>query len=175
MERISAHDFLYIKAKETPYIIDVRSPDEYAYEHFPNSQNIPLDELASKLSHLPKNKKVYIVCQSGNRSSQACQKLKSMNIENIVSIDGGINQLKKEGASIKKSGSTLPIMRQVQIAAGSLSVLGIILSWIIHPAFIGVTLFVGLGLTFAGLSGFCGMAKCLEIMPWNKERLLSEN
>jgi rhodanese-related sulfurtransferase len=59
-------------------------------------------------------------------------------------------------------------MRQVQIAAGSLVLLGLILSQLVAPAWILLTWFVGAGLTFAGISGFCGMARLLALMPWNR-------
>jgi hypothetical protein len=56
----------------------------------------------------------------------------------------------------------------VQIAAGSLVVLGIVLGFAIHPAFFGLSALMGAGLTFAGVTGFCGMARLLSIMPWNR-------
>lgn len=61
-----------------------------------------------------------------------------------------------------------PLMRQVQIAAGALVLLGVILSQTIAPAWIALSAFVGAGLVFAGLSGFCGMARLLPLMPWNR-------
>lgn len=65
-------------------------------------------------------------------------------------------------------------MRQVQVAAGGLVLLGIILSWMAYP-FIGISLFVGAGLVFAGISGWCGMAKILGKMPWNNPRLYQKS
>ncbi|MFN7630579.1 MAG: DUF2892 domain-containing protein [Cyanobacteriota bacterium] len=62
-------------------------------------------------------------------------------------------------------------MRQVQIAAGSLMLLGLILSTTLAPAWILLSWFVGAGLVLAGLSGFCGMARLLALMPWNKVTL----
>jgi rhodanese-related sulfurtransferase len=56
----------------------------------------------------------------------------------------------------------------VQIAAGSLILLGLILSNVAAPGWIAITWFVGAGLTFAGVTGFCGMARLLAVMPWNK-------
>jgi hypothetical protein len=62
----------------------------------------------------------------------------------------------------------LPLMRQVQIVAGSLVLLGLILSQTVAPASILLTGFVGAGLVFAGVSGFCGLARLLAVMPWNR-------
>jgi hypothetical protein len=58
-------------------------------------------------------------------------------------------------------------MRQVQVVAGALVLVGIVLSLVSSP-FIGLSIFVGAGLIFAGISGWCGMAKILGKMPWNK-------
>ena len=66
------------------------------------------------------------------------------------------------------SGQPIEIMRQVQITAGSLVLLGVILGTWVAPAFYGLSAFVGAGLMFAGISGWCGMAKILAVMPWNR-------
>jgi rhodanese-related sulfurtransferase len=62
----------------------------------------------------------------------------------------------------------LPLMRQVQITAGALVLAGLILSNTVAPAWILLTWFVGAGLVFAGVSGFCGMARLLTLLPWNR-------
>jgi len=43
-----------------------------------------------------------------------------------------------------------------------------LLAWMVSPLFVGLTAFVGLGLVFAGLSGWCGMARLLAVLPWNR-------
>ena len=60
------------------------------------------------------------------------------------------------------------MMRQVQIAAGSLVVLGVGLGALLHPAFYALSGFVGAGLVFAGTTGTCGMARILAFAPWNR-------
>jgi hypothetical protein len=42
------------------------------------------------------------------------------------------------------------------------------LGLLVHPAFFGLAAFVGAGLAFAGLTGFCGMARLLALAPWNR-------
>jgi len=63
---------------------------------------------------------------------------------------------------------TISLERQVRIAAGSLVLLGAVLSLLVHPYFIGLAAFVGAGLVFAGVTDTCGMAMCLARMPWNQ-------
>ena len=63
----------------------------------------------------------------------------------------------------------LDLMRQVQIAAGSLALLGAIGGWLVSPWFYLLCAMVGSGLLLAGLTGFCGMARLLAKMPWNRQ------
>ena len=56
----------------------------------------------------------------------------------------------------------------MRIAAGSLVLLGALLGWLVHPAFIGLSAFVGAGLVFAGVTDTCGMGMILARMPWNQ-------
>lgn len=62
----------------------------------------------------------------------------------------------------------MPIMRQVQIVAGSPVAIGTILGDTAHPAFLAIPGLVGAGLVFAGATGWCGMARLLAAAPWNK-------
>ena len=59
-------------------------------------------------------------------------------------------------------------MRQVQITAGSLVVIGAVLGATVSPMFYVLSGFVGAGLVFAGVSGTCGLANMLRLMPWNR-------
>ncbi len=69
----------------------------------------------------------------------------------------------------------LPVMRQVQIAAGSLVVLGVALGVLASPWFLILPAFVGCGLVFAGATGWCGMARLLGAMPWNRPAKSTSN
>ena len=79
-------------------------------------------------------------------------------------LEGGIESWKKEGLPVERAkGGPIPIMRQVQIAAGSMALIGGL-----FPSLRWIAVLVGAGLMFAGISGFCGMAKVLIYLPWNK-------
>jgi hypothetical protein len=56
----------------------------------------------------------------------------------------------------------------VQIAAGGLVLLGVVLGAIFAPGFYALSGFVGAGLLFAGLTGTCGLARLLSFAPWNR-------
>jgi rhodanese-related sulfurtransferase len=111
-----------------------------------------------------------LVCHSGNRSAQAlAQLLQQGHPHPLSDLEGGIPAWQQAGLPVHKlRNAPLPLMRQVQIAAGSLVLLGLILSNLVAPAWILLSWFVGAGLVFAGVSGFCGMARLLALLPWNK-------
>ncbi len=167
---ISAHDLAEQLHSQRVAVIDVREPMEYASGHIAGSLNVPLARLHQ--ANLPQGPLV-LVCQSGNRSSKGVQALLQQGHPDPVSdLAGGLPNWQQAGLPVRKlKNAPLPLMRQVQIAAGSLVLLGVILSQTVAPGWIWLSGFVGAGLTFAGLSGFCGMARLLAVMPWNKVAL----
>ena len=46
--------------------------------------------------------------------------------------------------------------------------IGVLLGTFVAPGFFGLSAFVGAGLMFAGVTGWCGMANLLRVMPWNR-------
>lgn len=151
-------------------IIDVREPDEFAFESLPNTKNIPLSQIErGVLYDIPRDGKLLVICQSGGRSARATTLLAQKGYTNIINAAGGINAFKKAGGALVCERKTLPLMRQVQIAAGGLVTLGMLLAHFVNPAFIYLSGFVGVGLALAGLTGTCPMGAFLARMPWNKE------
>ena len=169
-QRISAHDLADQLAEQRVKVIDVREPMEYAGGHIAGSLNVPLSRIGQ--ADLPRGPLV-LVCQSGNRSAQAlAQLLQQGHAHPLADLEGGVPAWQQAGLSVRKlKNAPLPLMRQVQIAAGSLVLLGLILSNVVAPAWILLSWFVGAGLVFAGVSGFCGMARLLALMPWNRVSL----
>ena len=84
-------------------------------------------------------------------------------------LDGGLDAWAKAGLPVEQNRKApLEINRQVQITAGLLILTGVVLGFAVAPAWSGLSAFVGAGLTFAGLSGRCGMARLLMLAPWNR-------
>lgn len=73
-------------------IIDVRTPEEYRQGHIPGVALIPLNELASRTNEIPKDKKVLVICRSGNRSAQGTKLLRNKGFANVYNVSGGMNQ-----------------------------------------------------------------------------------
>lgn len=152
-------------------LIDIRDADEYLYEHIPEAHLVPLPTLEHGV--LPENLRagqVIFHCQSGKRTQNAATKLSAIAAPaQVWLLEGGIDGWKAAGLPVAKDSSQpLPLMRQVQIAAGSLALLGVILGYAVNSAFFLLSGFVGAGLILAGVTGFCGMARLLNIMPWNR-------
>ncbi|MCE9624980.1 MAG: rhodanese-like domain-containing protein [Deltaproteobacteria bacterium] len=168
MKSISAQDLKNQSKGKNEFLLDVRKPDEHQVCRIEGAALIPLDSLEAKATEIPKDRPVYVYCRSGNRSRQAIQRLESLGFENLVNIDGGIVEYEKCGGAVVRLRRGLPLMQQVQVVAGTLILIGTLLAWLVHPAFLILTGFVGTGLAFAGLTGFCGMAQLLGRMPWNR-------
>lgn len=169
-QRISAHDLADQLSEQRVTLIDVREPMEFATGHIAGSLNVPLARLQQ--ADLPSGPLV-LICQSGNRSAKGVQTLLERGYAYpVTDLEGGLPSWQQAGLPVRKlKNAPLPLMRQVQIAAGSLVLLGLILGTWVAPAWILLTWFVGAGLVFAGVSGFCGMARLLALMPWNKVSL----
>ncbi len=168
MNSLSGEDLKKFKIDNKGHLLDVRTTEEYALGRIEGAQCIPLDALPDRHAEIPRDKEVLVYCRSGNRSQQAIDLLKSHGFTNLVQVEGGIQSYQKAGGRVVRDRRGIPIMQQVQVAAGLLVLLGLLLAWLIHPLFLFLTGFVGIGLTFAGLSGYCGMAKLLGFMPWNR-------
>ena len=67
-------------------ILDVRTAEEYAEGHIPQSKNIPHEEVEKHASELKKFKAVYIHCRSGKRAQFAAEVLQKAGLTNIVCI-----------------------------------------------------------------------------------------
>ena len=74
------------------YVLDVRTTEEWNQAHIPNTTLIPLDELPNRVSEVPKDQQVIVVCRSGNRSQQGRDILRSAGYTQVTSMAGGLNQ-----------------------------------------------------------------------------------
>lgn len=148
-------------------LVDVRDPSEHARERIPGAHNVPLTALAE----LPPGSAGYVFhCRSGARTAAHAAALAAAAGEaDSYVIAGGIEAWREAGLALDKDpAAPLEIMRQVQIAAGALILISVLLAVLVAPPFIALAAFVGAGLTFAGATGWCGMARLLGMLPWNR-------
>jgi rhodanese-related sulfurtransferase len=152
-------------------LIDVRTPVEFRECHLEIARNVPLERLDPVSLMRARNgsgRPLYVVCQSGGRGLQACEKLLKAGFTNVVNVEGGTVACIQAGLPVVRGKKTISLERQVRIAAGLLVLLGILLAWLVHPAFVGLSAFVGAGLVFSGITDTCGMGMILARMPWNQ-------
>lgn len=79
------------------YLIDVRSPEEFAAGHLDGAVNIPHDRIAEQIARFTKdpNAEIQLYCRSGRRSGAALETLKSMGYKNLSNL-GAYDDLKKK-------------------------------------------------------------------------------
>jgi rhodanese-related sulfurtransferase len=152
-------------------LIDVRTPVEFREVHATIARNIPLDQLdPAALAAAHRNgEPLYVICRSGNRGRQACEKLAAAGL-NVVNVEGGTLAWEQAGLPVVRGRKAISLERQVRIAAGFLVLLGSVLALVVHPYWAALSAFVGAGLMFAGITDTCGMAMILARMPWNQVR-----
>lgn len=153
-------------------LIDVRTPVEFREVHAAEARNLPLDRLdpANVMENRDgsRDEPLYLICRSGSRGRQACEKFLTAGFTNVVNVEGGTLAWAECGLPVVRGQKTISLERQVRIVAGSLVLLGALLGWLVHPGFIGLCAFVGAGLVFAGITDTCGMGMLLARMPWNQ-------
>ena len=155
--------------EEKAVLLDVRESDEYAREHIPQARLTPLSGFAESDFAADHGKVAVFHCQSGARTTEAAARLMQSGFAECYQLKGGLAGWKAAGFNVNiNRKAPISIMRQVQITAGSLTLLGIVLAVLISPWFAALSAFVGAGLTFAGLTGTCALASILSRMPWNR-------
>jgi rhodanese-related sulfurtransferase len=149
-------------------LVDLREADERARAHVPGSAALPLSGLGQ--ARLPEGEVLLFHCASGARTRQGGAALAAMaEGRTAYAVEGGLAALRAAGvALVEDRRAPLPLMRQVQIVAGGLALLGAVLAATVSPGFIALSGFVGAGLVMAGITGLCPMAKALAAMPWNR-------
>lgn len=147
-------------------LVDIREADEHLRERIPGAQNAPLSRLGTLAAD---SRPVVFHCKTGARTAANAGRLAAACNVDAYIIEGGIDAWRNAGlTTVRDERRPIEIMRQVQIAAGTLVLTGLVLGYAFNPAFAGLSAFVGAGLVFAGVSGWCGMAKLLAVMPWNR-------
>jgi rhodanese-related sulfurtransferase len=163
---MQAHELL---SGDSAILVDVREPAEHRQCHISSAHLVPLSALHFDPS-LAAGKDVIIHCQKGVRGNKACEQLSKAHPElTFLNVEGGIEAWQAAGLAVQKGQSkVLPLDRQVQLTVGTGIVTGVVLSQTVAPEWVWLAGFFGAGLLFAGATGFCGLARALALMPWNR-------
>lgn len=160
-----------VQSGEGIELIDVRTPVEFREVHVTFAKNVPLDQLnasAVTAGRSDSTKPLYVICRSGSRGQQACDRLQAAGFTNVVNVEGGTQAWDRGGLPVVRGKKAISLERQVRIAAGLMVVIGAVLSVLASPNWILLSAFVGAGLVLAGITDSCGMAMILARMPWNQ-------
>lgn len=151
-------------------IIDVRSAAEFDTMHIRGSYHVPLpllrehtEEFANRMgTH------VVLVCQSGARAEQARERLGSAGMESAQVLAGGVPAYAAVGGETVRGRTSWALERQVRMAAGSLTLLGVVGGRLLSPKMILIAWVIGAGLTYSAATNSCAMGRMLSWMPWNR-------
>lgn len=150
-------------------LADIREADEVARDSIPGAKHTPLSAIGDAAGRLGDAREVIFFCHSGNRTLANSGELRQLVDAEAYVMQGGIDAWRKAGLPVSiDRRQPLPLMRQVQMAAGLLIVLGVVLGYALSPWWFLLAGFVGAGLFQAGATGWCGMARLLGVMPWNR-------
>jgi phage shock protein E len=84
-----------------PFLLDVRTPQEYAEGHITGAELITLNDLSHQLTRIPKDREVICICHSGSRSSAAARLLKSHGYK-VSNMKGGMALWVMAGFPVKR-------------------------------------------------------------------------
>lgn len=150
-------------------LLDVRTPGEFDGAHISGAYNVPLDVLSEHSAEIAADPhtEFVLICQSGARARKAEEALRASGLARLHVLDGGMNAWLAAGKPARFGKKKISLERQVRIVAGSVGALGALLALTVHPWFAAVPLFIGSGLTFAGVTDTCAMAMLLAKLPYN--------
>ena len=150
-------------------LVDIREPAEMASVRVPGAEAAPLSVIRwMTLAPAQEDKAIVFTCHSGRRTTKQSDLLQTLAHGPAWQLEGGVVAWEKAGLPVERVQKGLPIDRQVQVGAGALVLLGLVGS-LAAPAMLWLSAFVGGGLMFAGITGFCGLGRLLAAMPWNKK------
>lgn len=153
-------------------LIDVRTPREFEEVHVEFARSLPLEHLdvesLMKERSGKANQPLYVICKSGTRGKAACEQLLKAGLASVFNVEGGTTAAVEAGLPVVRGRKAFALDRQMRIVAGSLVLLGAALGAFVHPAFIGLSAFIGSGLIFAGVTDYCPMINMIARMPWNQ-------
>jgi rhodanese-related sulfurtransferase len=94
------------KKDQSLFVLDVRTPEEFAAGRVPGAVNVPYDQVASRLAEIPKNKDVVLYCRSGRRTELAGEALKANGYTKLEHLQGDMQAWLKDGRPVEGADAT---------------------------------------------------------------------
>ena len=95
--QISAPELEHIQKGDAIHILDVRALSEFEEQHIEGAINIPAPDLRERYKELDKEKKYYVICSTGHRSSLAISILRQKGFYHLINVAGGMTGMEKLG------------------------------------------------------------------------------
>ncbi|MHC6178122.1 rhodanese-like domain-containing protein [Glutamicibacter sp. X7] len=151
-------------------LLDVRTPVEFESKHIPGSRNIPLDRLKAEALEFPSTteQRIVLICQSGNRATQAQRRLLAQGLDRCAVLAGGIASYEECGGTLSYGTRRWTLDRQMRLTAGSMVLLGLLGRRYAHRSLVLIAAAAGAGLAVSALRDSCPMIGGLASMPWNR-------
>lgn len=172
IERIQPEEAKAMVKEGRGVFIDIRTISEALLETLEGSLFLPFDLInKERLQDLGIEEKMpIIVCRSGIRAAQAAEALQREGGA-VAIMEGGMDRWKKRGLATRRGGRSIPLERQVLIGAGGMILLFTLLGLMVSSIWLSAAILMCCGMIFAGITGACGMARVLVMMPWNRAPL----
>lgn len=153
-------------------LIDVRTPSEFQEVHLKVAKSVPLEKLDPKEFITQRNgnldRPLFVICASGTRGKQACEKFHAAGFTNVINVEGGTKACVEAGLPVNRGRKVISLERQMRILMGLFVLTGVALGFLVHPVLFGLSAFVGCGLVFAGITDICPLSMLVAKMPWNQ-------
>jgi rhodanese-related sulfurtransferase len=146
-------------------LVDVRTPAEYAAGHAAGACSIPLHQISPEALRACRPDgavgPTYVICQSGNRSQQACHRLTEAGLNDIVNVEGGTAAWKAAGLPVESQvgGPQSGLPGWVRGLGLVLVLVCLMLSWQVQPWFALVAMGIWM-LMIVGGRGACPLNTC---------------
>lgn len=87
--------------EQAPFVLDVRTPEEFVTGHVPGAVNIPYDQVAARLAEVPKDKDVVLYCRSGRRAGMAAEVLAANGYTRLKHLEGDVAAWIEKGRPVE--------------------------------------------------------------------------
>jgi rhodanese-related sulfurtransferase len=87
--------------EQAPFVLDVRTPEEFVTGHVPGAVNIPYDQVAARLAEVPKDKEVVLYCRSGRRAGMAAEVLAANGYTRLKHLEGDMPAWIEKGRPVE--------------------------------------------------------------------------
>ena len=86
---------------DAPFVLDVRTHEEFAAGHVPGAANIPHDQVAARIAEVPKDRPVVLYCRSGRRAGMAAQELAGRGYTRLALLEGDMPAWVERGRAVE--------------------------------------------------------------------------